>query len=53
MGKNSIAAVPMKVAEFWKLENPTVHSHALRRTSATLLVVGGGDLLTLKRHGEL
>lgn len=51
-GKNSIAAVPMKVAEFLRLENPKSYTgHALRRTSASMLVEGGGDLLTLKRHG--
>uniref|UniRef100_A0A1B6KE83 Tyr recombinase domain-containing protein n=1 Tax=Graphocephala atropunctata TaxID=36148 RepID=A0A1B6KE83_9HEMI len=52
VGANSIAAVPCKVAKYLGLENPEQYTgHALRRTSASMLVEGGGDLLTLKRHG--
>lgn len=52
VGANSIAAVPCKVAKYLGLENPEQYTgHALRRTSGSMLVEGGGDLLTLKRHG--
>lgn len=52
VGANSIAAVPCKVAKYLGLENPEQYTgHALRRTSSSMLVEGGGDLLTLKRHG--
>jgi integrase len=52
VGKNTIACVPKNVAKFLGLENPERYTgHALRRSSASMLVEGGGDLLTLKRHG--
>ncbi|XP_039280998.1 uncharacterized protein LOC120350644 [Nilaparvata lugens] len=52
VGKNTIAAVPKKVAQYLGLDKPESYTgHALRRTSASMLVEGGGDLLTLKRHG--
>lgn len=52
MGKNSISAVPSKIALFLKLENPEKYTgHSFRRTSATLLANTGVDVLALKRHG--
>ncbi|KAJ8917585.1 hypothetical protein NQ315_000068 [Exocentrus adspersus] len=40
------------VAQFLKLENAHQYTgQCLRRTSATLLVNAGGDILTLKQHG--
>ncbi|KAJ8910576.1 hypothetical protein NQ315_011245 [Exocentrus adspersus] len=52
MGKNTLAKIPCKVALFLKLENAHQYTgHCLRRTSATLLVNAGGDILTLKQHG--
>ncbi|KAJ8917570.1 hypothetical protein NQ315_000053 [Exocentrus adspersus] len=51
MGKNTLAKIPYKIAQFLKLENEHQHTgHCLRRTSATLLV-NAGDILTLKQHG--
>jgi site-specific recombinase XerD len=52
VGKNTLANVPKKVAQYLGLENPESYTgHTLRTTSASMLVEGGGDLLTLKRHG--
>ena len=52
VGKNTISRTPKLIAQFLNLKNPELYTgHAFRRTSATLLVEGGGDLLTLKRHG--
>ncbi|KAJ8917045.1 hypothetical protein NQ315_012964 [Exocentrus adspersus] len=52
MGKNILAKIPCKVAQLLKLENAHQYTgHCLRRTSATLLVNAGGDILTLKQHG--
>ncbi|XP_011695514.1 PREDICTED: fatty acid synthase-like [Wasmannia auropunctata] len=52
MGKNLIAKIPQRVAEYLELPNPKTYTgHAFRRTSATLLVDAGADMLTLKRHG--
>lgn len=52
VGINSISKVPMTVAEYLKKENVREYtSHCMRRSSATLLVDGGADILTLKRHG--
>lgn len=40
------------IAAFLKLPNPEQFTgHCFRRSSATMLVNAGGDLLTLKRHG--
>ncbi|KAJ8915675.1 hypothetical protein NQ315_000607 [Exocentrus adspersus] len=51
MGKNTLAKIPCKVAQFLKLENAHQYTgHCLRRTSATLLV-NAGDILTLKQYG--
>lgn len=53
VGKNTIAKVPMKVAKFLKLEDVASYTgHSMRRTSATFISNGGGDLLTLKRQGK-
>lgn len=52
MGINKIGAVPQKVANFLKLPNAKAYTgHCFRRSSATILVDAGGDILTLKRHG--
>jgi integrase len=52
VGKNMFASMPMKVAKFLGLQNPESYTgHAMRRSSASMLVEGGADLLTLKRHG--
>ena len=52
IGKNTMAEIPFKIASFLKLENAKQYTgHSFRRTSATLLVNAGGDLLTLKQHG--
>mgnify|MGYP005983973135 FL=1 len=52
MGIHKIGSVPCEVASFLKLLNCKQYTgHALRRTSATLLVDAGGDVTTLKRHG--
>lgn len=53
VGCHTISGVTRKMVEFLKLENPASYtSHGLRRSSAWMLVEDGGDLLTLKRHGE-
>ncbi|KAJ8910251.1 hypothetical protein NQ315_014460 [Exocentrus adspersus] len=42
MGKNTLAKIPCKVAQFLKLEHAHQYTgHCLRRTSATLLVNAG------------
>lgn len=52
VGCHSISTVPKKGATFLSLKNPESYTgHSLRRSSASMLVEGGGDLLTLKRHG--
>lgn len=52
VGIHTISAVSQEIAKFLKLDNWKEYTgHALRRTSATLLVDGGGDLSCLKRHG--
>lgn len=52
VGVNTIAKIPSEVAVFLKLSDPhTYTGHCYRRSSATLLVEAGGDLLQLKRHG--
>lgn len=52
IGKNKFLDAPKVVATFLNL--PDAHrytGHSFRRTSANLVVDGGGDILTLKRHG--
>ena len=52
VGSHSISGVPKKVALYLKLDHPENYTgHSIRRTSASMLVEGGADLLTLKRHG--
>ena len=50
--RHKISMMPTKIADFLHLPNSqSFTGHAFRRTSATLLVNGGGDILDLKRHG--
>jgi integrase len=52
VGCHTISGIPKLVAKYLKLKNPEEYTgHGLRRSSATMLVESGGDLLTLKRHG--
>ena len=52
IGKNTLAKIPYKIAQFLKLKNAHQYTgHCFRRTSATLLVNSGGDIITLKQHG--
>lgn len=52
IGINKFASMPKDIAIFLGLENPEQYTgHCFRRTSATLLIEGGGDMATLKRHG--
>ncbi|XP_071057093.1 uncharacterized protein [Onthophagus taurus] len=52
MGIHVIGKIPLKVATYLNLPQPNEYTgHSLRRTSATLLVDGGGDLTCLKRLG--
>lgn len=52
VGKNSISKIPQKIAEYLNLPNAEHYTgHSFRRTSATLLVNAGGDILALKQHG--
>lgn len=52
IGKNTMTNISYRIATFLNLDNAKDYTgHSLRRTSATLLVNAGGDILTLKRHG--
>lgn len=52
IGRNKFLGTPKLIADFLGLENAASYTgHSLRRSSATLLVDGGADILTLKRHG--
>ncbi|KAK5647881.1 hypothetical protein RI129_002773 [Pyrocoelia pectoralis] len=52
VGKNTFYKIPELVATYLGLENPKLFTgHTFRRSSATILVESGGDLLTLKKHG--
>lgn len=52
VGINKISKFPNEIAQFLTLPNPQDYTgHCFRRTSATLLVDAGGDLLLLKKHG--
>lgn len=52
IGINKISAMAKTVATYLKLNNPQQYTgHAIRRTSATMLVDAGGDIAMLKRHG--
>lgn len=51
-GINKIGEIPKVIAVFLNLENPNSYlEHSFRRTSATLLVDAGPDIIELKRHG--
>jgi hypothetical protein len=54
VGKNTFGSVPSKIAKYLGYVNAKAFTgHCLRRTSATLVRVdAGGDMLTLKRHGQ-
>lgn len=48
-GINIVTKMPSEIANYFKLPNKNVFSgHCFRRTSATLLVNGEGDLIQLK-----
>lgn len=52
VGMNSIAKIPSEIAAYLKLPDCHLYTgHSFRRSSATLLVNGGGDMIQLKRHG--
>lgn len=52
IGKHKISKMLRLNADFLDLPDAELFSgHAFRRTSATFLVDGGGDLFDLKRHG--
>ena len=52
VGVNKFGSVPKVVAKFLNLPDADHYTgHTLRRSSATILVDSGADLLTLKRHG--
>ena len=51
-GKRDYWQLAIKNANYLKLEHPESYTgHSFRRTSATLLVNKGVDILGLKRHG--
>ncbi|KAH0814301.1 hypothetical protein GEV33_008491 [Tenebrio molitor] len=52
VGINTFGQLPSKIAAYLKLEDPKTYTgHCFRRSSATLLAAGGGDLVSVKRHG--
>lgn len=52
-GKNCIAKIPFKIAEFLQLENPELYTgHCFRRSSATALADSGMSKLNFKRQGR-
>lgn len=52
VGINKIGELGKVVAAYLNLPNPELYTgHCFRRSSATLLVDAGGDILALKRHG--
>ena len=52
IGKNKIAKIPLKIASFLQLENPEEFTgHSLRRSSATMFVNSGENMLELQRFG--
>lgn len=53
VGINTIGGMPKKIADFLGLENSALYTgHTFRRTSATLLVEAGADIIALKQHGR-
>lgn len=52
VGVNTFGKIPSQIARYLGLTNPAEYTgHCFRRSSATLLVDTGADILTLKRHG--
>lgn len=52
VGINTIGSTPRKIAEYLELPEPKQYTgHCFRRSSATILVDAGGDMLSLKRLG--
>jgi Integrase len=52
VGINKIGNMAREIAKFLMLENPESYTgHCFRRSSATILVNSGSNLLALKRHG--
>lgn len=52
VGINKFGTMAKEIAKFLQLPNPELYTgHCFRRSSATILVNAGADLLTLKRHG--
>ncbi|XP_031348033.1 uncharacterized protein LOC116174283 [Photinus pyralis] len=52
VGHHTIGSIPSKIASFLNLPDVKEYTgHCFRRTSTTLLVDSGADILTLKRHG--
>lgn len=51
VGMHSIAKMPSEIANYLKLPDCHLYTiHCFRRTAATLLVYGGGNITQLKRH---
>lgn len=52
VGINKFGKLPSEIAKFLKLPHPEKYTgHCFRRSSASLLVETGADLLMLKQHG--
>lgn len=52
IGINKIGSMPKDIASYLNLQDANLYTgHSFRRSSATLLVDAGADLLTLQRHG--
>ncbi|KAJ8909421.1 hypothetical protein NQ315_013331 [Exocentrus adspersus] len=52
VGINNFSKIPSLIATYLNLPNPKNYTgHAFRRSSASLLVDSGGDILQLKKHG--
>lgn len=53
VGINTFSKIPSIIATYLNLSAPNLYTgHCFRRSSATMLVAQGGDILTLKRHGD-
>lgn len=52
VGINTFSKIPSLIATYLNLPNPKNYTgHAFRRSSASLLVDSGGDIIQLKKHG--
>lgn len=52
VGINKFGNLPKEIAKYLKMPNPESYTgHCFRRSSATILVDAGGDMISLKRHG--